>query len=1162
LAAGRPDYAPCYRNLDDITTVPLYYKGAAPKGGKMNSTTDEPALDRVCRLWRQTHNLYDSPFAVALEDASWTKPPAMLREPRFGLGPVPRLLIIERLMGLKSGADFYRWLARRGEVKIFPAPKQIERILRPQARFGFSPAIWEPDAGTRIAQWLDLKFPLQSGLKRNPADIFRHQFDGANACETYAAWLKSGSLVKDVYLPQPMTYTFLMQSKARQGAFDKLRQMTYGNTPSTSLVINVHCVNMWHGLTACAKELAARKPAGDSRAVLYIPLHAQGKTYDAPSFLRILGYLRAFFSGEDVAASAPIKPEENVHEVLLGIRQRMATDPAIIMLDGYTDLSVGLGDLERAILDDHLVFLVRRLVDPPIGHCDQPAQLSTFLRNRVIIFSDLALSPSVLPCNALEIPPPEDGKEALDAIELQPLRHRDHIVEVAKTDPGLRNPRAGCTPYVVDALISFEIAAGAPLPVDLYRLVAKNRGSGGGAAQELAYHSAIKTLLDRMEEERPDLFWILILIASTPGGIQLSTLESLVELAAQCVSDDNQPIELLPPIADVSKSLADLMAICGSFLTDGRSDDFDGLREDQARAWQTGTAKRRERDPQSNRGPCAIDFQYPEVRASILLRVDMELFPRVQALHRLLAEEALGQQTFALRHGCDLSSARSFRRLLAVLYHGFMSLPITKEGKLSRASLVCGAFAMPLDPRDAWEWLYLFAYRRLIEYPPNWNLSRFYGLDPLKLDILKLAAAPWEAWKRYPRLGMAISWKVRSLLPESTSDPRLGRISTDYHISQAHAAFSAGDLAQAHEAIERAEAVDAAIPKPWLTYAKRKFDLALLTQNRKEIARIESHTREMLGPPVQALDAYIADIARRIEQLVSQRNFHPVERLPPASPTIAALKEAGRSADWDGSSLMQVSDILFRLGERFALDGDLRHSAQKLAPIVPGQAPRTRIVNDDEAAIVNFCKAFAYFRLAENTRLQVFSDDPTGQHFYASGHSARQMARASLKLERLARGRAVEEGKIDDPASLGVGFFGQNARHMADVIARHLFRYPRERASMLILESQMSRLLSPPSQAPRGLEDARRFLRNAEPVVWSLGSTSRVRMRFLLERVKVHRRLARDADKRIALMYLEFCDSDLASLTFLVNHHQNRLWRDLTAIQIATVAEVRAQLHL
>lgn len=127
---------------------------------------------------------------------------------------------------------------------------------------------------------------------------------------------------------------------------------------------------------------------------------------------------------------------------------------------------------------------------------------------------------------------------------------------------------------------------------------------------------------------------------------------------------------------------------------------------------------------------------------------------------------------------------------------------------------------------------------------------------------------------------------------------------------------------------------------------------------------------------------------------------------------------------------------------------------------------------------------------------------------------------------------------------------------MADVIARHLFRYPRERASMLILEAQMARLLSPGERRAIGLASARSFLRDAEPIVWSLGSRSRVRSRFLLERIKVHRRLAEMAHKDEAEMYLDFCNRDLMALEKLVVGRKDKLWEGLYNIQKQSVGRV------
>jgi len=213
---------------------------------------------------------------------------------------------------------------------------------------------------------------------------------------------------------------------------------------------------------------------------------------------------------------------------------------------------------------------------------------------------------------------------------------------------------------------------------------------------------------------------------------------------------------------------------------------------------------------------------------------------------------------------------------------------------------------------------------------------------------------------------------------------------------------------------------------------------------------------------------------------------------------------------------------------------------------LPDGPDRTHLLDkaEYEQAVRRFCRSMTYFRLAESLRLRIFADDPTGLHYFASGHSARQMIRVGLKLEQQASRVAAETSAH--------GFFARRSRHMANVLTRHLFRYPRERASMLILESTMVRLLSAAHSRELGLRSARGLLDRAEPVVLGLGVQTRVRMRFVLERIKVHRRMADNlasSDLDGAKGFAVLAREDINLLEELNRDPGLMLWHKLIQIQ-------------
>lgn len=109
---------------------------------------------------------------------------------------------------------------------------------------------------------------------------------------------------------------------------------------------------------------------------------------------------------------------------------------------------------------------------------------------------------------------------------------------------------------------------------------------------------------------------------------------------------------------------------------------------------------------------------------------------------------------------------------------------------------------------------------------------------------------------------------------------------------------------------------------------------------------------------------------------------------------------------------------------------------------------------------------------------------------------------------------------------------------------------------MLILEATMARLL--PQQRDPSLAQARRLLRDAEPVMSSLSFRNRVWMRFLLERIKIHRHMAENSSGAARGALIEYCRLDLDHLSRLVEDHDLKLWKNLHSIQQQRVERLRS----
>jgi hypothetical protein len=960
--------------------------------------------------------------------------------------------------------------------------------------------------------------------------------------DEFVAWLGVSMRRQDAYL-SGAELPELIPTKARKEKLQVLQELLV--KPSNGIVINVHQKGMWRGLSAIVDAIRKARKSSDNRAILHLPLVSRSSGYTAPSFLQVLAYLRAFVDGADVKNALPLTSTEEVPSTIQHIRQELSVQPAIIIFDGYSDPAIEFTELERAIADDHILPLISQLAQPPLGHMSPNGSLTGYRRNRIVLLSDQEFSE--IP-NDLEFPLPEQGM-MLDVIKRQVLANPADVSTLCEQIPGVLEARSEDMIYAIDALVSIAKSGQADgVGQGLEPAVEKLRAAlEAPQDRDAAITDVSQVVLDLLQEERPDWYWLLLLIASTPGGIRPDTLHRLLLTSRRCLDRRFNPFDVLPLVEDPVETIQRMREVCGAFLTDRRSDDFEGLAEAHLAEFPTGIISKEA----AVGDPCAIDFRILEMRRQVLASVTKHRARKVQALHRLLAEEALIQQTISFRHEPTAASLRGLRRLLSVLFHGLISIPIRRE-RFGIETLRNVDFALPTDPRRAWEWIYLFAYRRLIEAPPAWYLSRFFGADLLKREGLTLVARPWKGWTRYPAARPFVEAAGETLIPQLTSDRRLADVAQDYHLSFFQSAYALGELDDAERSLVAARNIMGSSAIANLSHNKRRMDLAILRQDKNEISAAEHDFFGLIGSTATEISTgYVDKVGTQLLALVKEGNFDGPVHIEKVTPILDALKSRAFDFGWSGAELSQVSDIFFRLGERRALDGDIAYAAARVDDVKNDFVRKSDRLARHSSSIQTFATSMAYFRIAEALRLQVFSDHPTSDRFFASGHSARQMTRVALKLERLSR----DATSADDQTL--PGFFARKARQYADVVTRHLYRHPRERASMLILESAMARLLSSGSTED-GLLSARSYLQQAEPVVLSLGSPCRVKMRFLLERIKVHRRMAllEGMSPMSVRSYLEFAETDLAALESILGG-KSALWRDLFTIQEYAVGRAR-----
>lgn len=524
------------------------------------------------------------------------------------------------------------------------------------------------------------------------------------------------------------------------------------------------------------------------------------------------------------------------------------------------------------------------------------------------------------------------------------------------------------------------------------------------------------------------------------------------------------------------------------------------------------------------------DFALEECRKNFSERADqLEL----RNAHLILAEEAIRQQTIIFRHGPEVSAQfiRPFRRLLQGLYHGALSLPTTAEIN-GKPTIKSPLFAIPHEWEKAWSWLTHFLYRRLLEAPPAWHLTRSYGADRLKLEILQLLQNPGQF--RVNSGGLALLDALDSRKP-GVSDLQL-----DHQLSLVRAAYHAGSISHIDTAIRDGIAAGGSVE-----FNKEWVNLHILTRQLDEaenvcFAHLERHPSFNRAAFKAAVSAGRKLCFRAFE---SQAKGSGRDEL-------AAFDEWVRSTAVEYNTILAPRDstsvdFLYRLGE------------------VYGERSESRDVETEtnkESAVLRelpgFLRAFVTFKLAERLRELHFAEDPLNSGSSASGHSTRSMIRVAIKIENRLRQMRREAGgddiDVNHSASRLASNFGEEARALADVLSQHHFRLPRERASMLILEATIARMLSTDRTRESDLKLAISFLNEAEPIVLRLDPQVRIRLRLWLERTKVLRALSRVYQER---------DDDSAAKVFteLARYDAVRLgrasltpqWKQLAKLQLA-----------
>ena len=1126
------------------------------------------------------------------------------------LGLIPRLICLQQWLGCSQQKFFDNSLelyaASVGKDILDPSlPRTTNKPRMLRLTTQEAPGKLHGAFQEGITIWVNKKIrTLDSNVSLSMLDVerlFDDSYSGATAIEQFWRVVHEPEVMK-----QPLSNLFSEKHLDKNLAERTIRQLeeleSLQSESNTPVFMNVVCSDAWCRASAFAHYLAEHyEEAEQEMPVLVLPLCRQGQSqvpqnikhsYDVLDFPHLVNWLSNFYehgnkynldSGDSSLYSKPISDE--IHN----IRIKMLTRPATIIFDGVSTSQQHRTPLERVIADDDVFWFLSRLTDVPISSISQRSLRDNYTKNRFVLITDSAIPDNYYRKTQIRLEqsdavllPRVNSKTRMICIGEMKLKNRNIIKKYLGSSPALGAIQSDSVFRLLDSIITVvkegELALDSTIEPWYF-----SKPSADTHGESWLVQRCTSTLMESLNCLNPAYSTLLGLVSYTPDGLHPASVK---RLAHRLYTLPPEQLELMPGIDPVSvcSNLEALLRLLRPILRQRGHDDFAGIDEIRLAMFSQSVAiKDGHLNSNVHAGSSVIQFRMPQIMRAIRTYMAQQDPEGFHLAHRLLAEEAVVQQTAALTH-VDVNSSptiRSWRRLFSVIYHGLQSLPIEQDERgfvcVSSNDFDPSKFSAHGGGHDYWVWLYFFWYRRILERPPAWNLSRAYGLDALKAELLECFDKPWRLWPKY--------LPQKNIL-EYAPGPTKG-LFTPIHLtidhvtnfidqrrSLARARIALSQLPEANHAIHDIQTLIAihaderSTIRPlnkdrlehdsnvkWmmdelyerkviLAISKHVFDVALLTFDDS----VNHIFAELLMDYCPAIYEEVSiHLSNKCEEHIRYLNSDSdvvwsTEISEYSIALVDRIIDGLRVNGWDVSEISSIVDILFRLGEKHGISAEisgchtnvcLKHDTNVMEP------PMGKQFFHRTSGLIS---AYVVFEFAEALRLQLFMRYPRSSDYFASGNSGRQMIRTALALERIYR--RSRQNKVN-----GISVYGQRAVVSMKTLARHLFRYPRERASMTIIESALFRTLGHVGTEIENLKTSQRLLRHAEPVVLGLGRTTRVRLRLALERAKVNQAIARylakdNCGNPIEIeRYLSLSKIDIDYLE--QNHHTLPLWAEL-----------------
>ena len=397
---------------------------------------------------------------------------------------------------------------------------------------------------------------------------------------------------------------------------------------------------------------------------------------------------------------------------------------------------------------------------------------------------------------------------------------------------------------------------------------------------------------------------------------------------------------------------------------------------------------------------------------------------------------------------------------------------------------------LPEDEVERLRVLFQGYYVRDLEGDRSWALTRTFGLDNVKLDLLDLATDRIDAMLSTIARERKELDKIRSARPDEyaplaeisdklkAEKTMLRGLRLDARVNSMHAALRTNNMPRMQSLLDTG-GVSEIHPKlraeHMLLSGRSPDEIRKFCEKLLPGARIE---QEIWADP-GTLEQQVARQAALLASQLKKKKTEEIKQCIDMLERIAVL--AAFQADGVPNHLVDAEAI------------DCASSPSAEAGATNRRATRVREVPTDGARH-EFTTAYFHFRLAQELPAAL-SRNGKFVNYMLSSSTAREFVRTAIKLGQSAP---------DEISKLA--FFGQ-ARLIVDRLARQVHPFGVERAHLLIVEAMYDRMRR---DDPR---TALVWLAEASERLPSDRNRPRLRMRFLLERIKVIRDLAAAASE-------------------------------------------------